>query len=94
MGILIKSYCKSNTEHQISHKLFDPRRTVLEISDIVLGLEMGSQQGTLPEGSEGFLKYLWTLQFQANVHLEAVPKRFQPLVSAGDVRRKFFASFR
>lgn len=46
----------------------------MAISNKVLGLEMGSQQGTLVEGSEGFLKYLGTLQFQANVHLEAVPK--------------------
>lgn len=79
-------------EHQIWHKLFGPTRTVSEISNIVLGLEMGSQQGTLVEGSEGFLRYLGTLQFQANIHLETIPKRFQSLVSAGDVWRKFFAS--
>lgn len=40
---------------------------------------MGRQKGTLVESSEGFLKYLGTLQFQASVHLEAVPKRhFSP----------------
>lgn len=51
-------------------------RAVLGISSLLLIGEIGSQKCTLVEGFEGLLRSLGTLQFQTNVHLEAVPKRF------------------